>query len=153
MSWAPGRYGSGLKFDGTKGCVTIPDSPVLQVREQFSLEAWVRPEGELFHLPAITKQSLGQRDVAARDCSQSADIHNGSARFRCEVTVSASTDFQAGPLQAPSSDSRQRAARRITRVPYGLRSGDGVVGGNEHDFRCRRSDDTREAAKAWRACA
>ncbi len=57
VSWAPGRYGTALKFDGAKGCVTVPDSEALRLREEFTLEAWVRPEGELLHLPAITKQA------------------------------------------------------------------------------------------------
>lgn len=59
VSWAPGKYGTALKFDGKEGCVTVPDSPALQLHEEFTLEAWVKPEGELLHLPAITKQAEG----------------------------------------------------------------------------------------------
>ena len=59
VEWTPGKYGTALKFDGKEGCVTVPDSPALQLHEEFTLEAWVRPEGELLHLPAINKQAEG----------------------------------------------------------------------------------------------
>ena len=57
VSWAPGKYGSALQFDGVKGCVSIPDSEALALGEEFSLESWVRPEGEMLHYPAIDKES------------------------------------------------------------------------------------------------
>ena len=57
--WAEGKYGGALKFDGKEGCVTVPDSPALRLHEGFTLEAWIRPEGELVHLPALTKQAEG----------------------------------------------------------------------------------------------
>ena len=57
VSWAPGKYGSSLKFDGAKGCLSIPDSQALQLGEEFSLESWVRPEGAMLHYPAIYKES------------------------------------------------------------------------------------------------
>jgi hypothetical protein len=45
--WAEGKFGSALKFNWEGGdCVTIPDSPELQLTEEFTLEAWVRPEGK-----------------------------------------------------------------------------------------------------------
>ena len=57
VSWAPGKYGSALQFDGAKGCLSIPDSQALQLGEEFSLESWVRPEGGQGHYPAIYKES------------------------------------------------------------------------------------------------
>ena len=59
VTWAPGKYGEGLAFDGAKGCVTIPDSPALRLREEFTLESWVKPEGELTHLPILYKAGEG----------------------------------------------------------------------------------------------
>jgi hypothetical protein len=59
VTWVPGKYGTALKFDGKEGCVTVSDSPALQLHEEFTLEAWVKPEGELLHLPVITKQAEG----------------------------------------------------------------------------------------------
>jgi hypothetical protein len=44
-TWARGRYGSGLEFDGENDCVSIEATPDLQLTEEFTLEAWVRPTG------------------------------------------------------------------------------------------------------------
>lgn len=41
--WARGKYGDSLKFDGEE-MVTIPASEELDLTEEFTLEAWVRPE-------------------------------------------------------------------------------------------------------------
>jgi hypothetical protein len=43
--WARGRYGSGLEFDGGEDCVKVPVDEELQATEEFTVEAWVRPEG------------------------------------------------------------------------------------------------------------
>ncbi len=51
-----GRYGSALEFDGEEGCVTIPDGPQFQMGEEFTLEAWVRPEGPHEFSPVFYKQ-------------------------------------------------------------------------------------------------
>ncbi len=42
---APGRYGEGLHFDGETGCVSVEATPELQATEEFTAEAWVRPDG------------------------------------------------------------------------------------------------------------
>jgi hypothetical protein len=49
-AWAEGKYGTALQFHGYEedNCVTVPDSPELQLTENFTLEAWIRPEGSLF---------------------------------------------------------------------------------------------------------
>jgi sorbitol-specific phosphotransferase system component IIA len=49
-TWAEGKYGTALQFHGEEedNCVTVPDSPELQLTENFTLEAWIRPEGSLF---------------------------------------------------------------------------------------------------------
>jgi Concanavalin A-like lectin/glucanases superfamily len=49
-TWAEGKYGIALQFHGEaeSNCVTVPDSPELQLTENFTLEAWIRPEGSLF---------------------------------------------------------------------------------------------------------
>ncbi len=57
--WTNGRYGTALKFDGEEDCVAIPESPELDLSEEFTLEAWVKPEGELKHDPIIFKEGEG----------------------------------------------------------------------------------------------
>jgi hypothetical protein len=46
---ASGRYGASLEFDGENDCVSIESDAELEPTEEFTLEAWVRPEGEGLH--------------------------------------------------------------------------------------------------------
>ncbi len=58
--FANGRYGQALSFDsGEEDCVTVPDSPDLQLTEEFTLQAWVRPEGEVKYDPIFFKEAEG----------------------------------------------------------------------------------------------
>jgi hypothetical protein len=58
-TWARGRYGDGLQFDGENDCVTVPESSELDFSEEFTLESWVKPEGELHHDPIVFKEGEG----------------------------------------------------------------------------------------------
>ncbi len=55
--WTKGKYGAALKFDGEDDCVTVPDSPGLQLSEEFTLEAWVKPEGGDKSEPVLFKET------------------------------------------------------------------------------------------------
>jgi RHS repeat-associated protein len=56
-----GRYGGALEFSGEEGeCVTVPDSRDLQLNEEFTLEAWVRPSAPPGEDPIIFKEHLGE---------------------------------------------------------------------------------------------
>ncbi len=57
--WKPGKYGGGLRFNGTSSCVSIGDATDLRFGEEFTLESWVRPEGELTDDPVIFKEGSG----------------------------------------------------------------------------------------------
>jgi hypothetical protein len=61
--WARGRYGGSLKFDG-EDVVTIPASEDLDLTEEFTLEAWIKPEteGEYGHL--FVKEDAAEEDTA-----------------------------------------------------------------------------------------
>ncbi|HYH54730.1 MAG TPA: LamG-like jellyroll fold domain-containing protein [Solirubrobacterales bacterium] len=53
-----GKYGSTLSFKGgEKDCVSVEDASELQLDEDFTLEAWVKPEGEVKADPIIFKES------------------------------------------------------------------------------------------------
>ncbi|HYH54218.1 MAG TPA: LamG domain-containing protein, partial [Solirubrobacterales bacterium] len=54
-----GRYGKALSFDGADDCVTVADSPELQLTEEFTLQAWVKPRGEVKSDPIIFKETEG----------------------------------------------------------------------------------------------
>jgi hypothetical protein len=53
--WAPGRYGDALHFDGKTACATVADAADLRFSEEFTVEAWVRPEGPRSHEPLLAK--------------------------------------------------------------------------------------------------
>jgi hypothetical protein len=62
--WTTGKYGGGLKFNGTSSCVSVADAPDLRLGEEFTLESWVRPEGELKHDPVVFKEGPGHLNYA-----------------------------------------------------------------------------------------
>jgi Ca2+-binding RTX toxin-like protein len=55
--WAKGRYGAAIYLDGNADWVEVADSPELQLTEEFTLEAWVRPDGKQTEGVAISKQA------------------------------------------------------------------------------------------------
>ena len=54
-----GKYGKALSFDGENDCVTIADSADLQLTEDFTLEAWVKPQGDGDSEPILFKEGPG----------------------------------------------------------------------------------------------
>src|SRR6185503_5381424 len=52
-----GRYGSALSFDGENDCVTVEDAPDLQLTEELTIEAWVKPKGSGKSEPVIFKET------------------------------------------------------------------------------------------------
>jgi hypothetical protein len=57
-----GRYGGAVEFDGLGGteCVTVPDALDLRVSEEFTLEAWVRPDNGVYGDPVVVRESGGK---------------------------------------------------------------------------------------------
>ena len=52
-----GRYGPGLDFDGEEDCLSTPGTPDLALTEEFTLEAWVRPDLPISGDPVIVKEA------------------------------------------------------------------------------------------------
>ncbi len=57
--WVKGKYGSAVYLDGSDDYVEIPDNPELQLREEFTLEAWVRPDRKEDNEVVISKEASG----------------------------------------------------------------------------------------------
>jgi hypothetical protein len=57
-----GRYGGAVEFSGLGGteCVTVPDALDLRVSEEFTLEAWVRPDNGVYGDPVVVRESGGK---------------------------------------------------------------------------------------------
>ncbi len=65
--WTPhGRYGGAMEFDAEKGdYLSVPESTDLDLTEEFTLEAWVRPgSGENYWGPLIDKQIPGEEGLS-----------------------------------------------------------------------------------------
>ncbi len=58
--WARGRYGDALHFLEAGDCASVADSPDLHLSEEFTLEAWVRPERGVFEDPVVVRESGGE---------------------------------------------------------------------------------------------
>jgi len=43
-TWVTGKYGGGIEFNGVSSYVQIPDRDVLDVSEEFTLSAWIKPD-------------------------------------------------------------------------------------------------------------
>jgi Concanavalin A-like lectin/glucanases superfamily len=54
-TWASGKYGSALSFNGTDSEVSVPDAVDLDFTSSFTLEAWVNPKTLINLVPAIAK--------------------------------------------------------------------------------------------------
>jgi hypothetical protein len=52
-TWTEGKYGKALRFNGTNSCVTVPFAPDLELTENLTIEAWVRPEGARVNKVAV----------------------------------------------------------------------------------------------------
>lgn len=57
--WTKGRFGSALYFDDEESCAGVPSSIDLELKEEFTIEAWVKPEGYGVDEPLIFKETEG----------------------------------------------------------------------------------------------
>ena len=56
-TWASGRYGSALTFDGTSDLVLVPNSESLGLGTGMTLEAWIRPQATSDWSTVIMKET------------------------------------------------------------------------------------------------
>ncbi len=56
-AWVEGKYGKALSFDGESSCLSVPNTVDLQLGEEFTLEAWVRPDHNQEFAPVFFKEA------------------------------------------------------------------------------------------------
>jgi hypothetical protein len=75
-TWAPGRYGDALRFDGDAADVRVPASPSLNLTRAMTLSAWVRPSA-----PQSGWRTIVQRQTDAYILTASSDRQNRVGRI------------------------------------------------------------------------
>jgi hypothetical protein len=70
-TWARGRYGDALRFEGDAAVVRVPASPSLNLTRAMTLSAWVRPSA-----PQSGWRTIAQRQANAYILTASSDRQN-----------------------------------------------------------------------------
>jgi Concanavalin A-like lectin/glucanases superfamily len=63
-SWAAGRYGQALSFDGTSSWVTVADAAGLRLTTGMTLEAWVKPSAASVDWAGVVVKERGTTGLA-----------------------------------------------------------------------------------------
>ena len=107
-TWAPGRYGDALQFDGVGAAVRVPASASLNLRRAITLSAWIRPSA-----PQSGWRTIVQRQADAYLLTASSDRQNRRVLddVRAGLLVAAAFWFGAvvATARGPSTDARRRA--------------------------------------------
>jgi hypothetical protein len=85
-----GKFGSALYFDGSEGeLVTVPDSNDLDLTDEFTLEAWVRPDEANEWSAVITKERGGalsyQMHAEGEGTAPAGYVQNSEGNFEVEA--------------------------------------------------------------------
>ena len=117
--WVKGKYGSAIYLDGNDDYVEIPDSPELQLTEEFTLETWVRPEGVHDEGVAISKEAGNfysyQLFAGSRKKPAARSLHRyepWTGRLEDEKNLQAKTWKQPCPPKTAQPESYSTAAGR-----------------------------------------
>ena len=93
-TWAAGRVGTALSFNGTSALANVPDSPTLDLTTRMTLEAWVNPVTINSFRTVLLKERAGQLSYALYGNS---DLD----RPRGEIFTSAGWSNSQGTSQLP----------------------------------------------------
>ena len=88
--WVKGKYGSGIYLDGNSDYVEIPDSPELALTEEFTIESWVRPDGDATWESVIWKETDNYHSYTLMAGGEEAGVPEGALAEE----VSAWTDVE-----------------------------------------------------------
>lgn len=82
-TWATGKYGAGLIFDGGDDLVGVADAPALDLTSAFTIEAWIYPDVSTAVRPIVHKAAASGDAYALSLTTQS--------KARAEVTIGGTT--------------------------------------------------------------
>jgi hypothetical protein len=107
-TWAPGRYGSALRFDGDASVVRVAASPALNLTKAMTLSGWVRPESAQTGWRTIVQH---QTDAYLLTASSSREASGGRVDdLRAAVLVAVAVWFSViiATGRAPRVPARRR---------------------------------------------
>ena len=63
--WVKGKFGSALEFDGTDDYVEVGDSDILNITDEITIVAWVKPTGNnaANYVPILQRQQASSENV------------------------------------------------------------------------------------------
>jgi uncharacterized repeat protein (TIGR01451 family) len=111
-TFAPGRIGSAFSFNGTGAIVTVPDSPVLDIRQNLTVSAWFNVASIPAYFPGIVTKGPTNAQYLLFIDTVAVPAPSGSARVCFRVNL--------GP-DSPTNSSQVvlRDACSTTPVTYG----------------------------------
>jgi Concanavalin A-like lectin/glucanases superfamily len=108
-TWAPGRHGKGLRFNGGASVVMVPASASLNLTGAMTLSAWVRPDA-----PQAGWRTIVHRQTDAYFLMASTDVLDRSGLvddLRAALVLAAAVWFCAviATARSPSTAARRRS--------------------------------------------
>ena len=88
VSWAAGRYGQALRFDGVNDVVVVADSNSLDLTTGLTVEAWVQPSAALSNWKAVLQKEVDAYLLAANTGSNRPGV-GGTFSGVCCTTLNA----------------------------------------------------------------
>jgi hypothetical protein len=99
--WVHGRSGSALHFDGLTSYVILPNSPSLQPKEEFTLEAWISPDTLEFDPSPYERQAVIVSNLGTYPCGGGYQLYledPGGLRFNARSTNCISNFSEFTPI-------------------------------------------------------
>ncbi|HEY2479284.1 MAG TPA: LamG domain-containing protein [Solirubrobacterales bacterium] len=94
--WTPhGRYGGAMQFDGEDDYLSVPASSELDLTEELTLEAWIRPAEAPRWMDILMRENSGEPDH-----TYTLDTHWGNPYGDLSTNESLVEDEEAAPLHA-----------------------------------------------------
>ncbi|MFI6484938.1 LamG-like jellyroll fold domain-containing protein [Nonomuraea sp. NPDC050663] len=132
-TWAEGRYGRGLRFDGGTSVVKVPSSAGLKLSKAFTIEAWITAEFTDTQGPIVVKDASGRPAYGLTG----PDMEPGDSAYRAAGYVTTNTTRKVASRHGFSPFSWQHLAttydgQRLRVYINGALQGERAVSGRIH---------------------
>ena len=107
-TWAPGRYGDALRFDGSASVVRVPASPQLDLTRAMTLSGWIRPLAAQSGWRAIVQRQTDAYFLSASSGHQNRGGLVDDLRAALVVLVATVLGIVIATGLAPAAPARRR---------------------------------------------